>query len=218
MMDAPLVKVCGLTRRSDAAAAAAAGATYGGVILAAGRSRSVGAAQAAELFAGIELRRTGVFVDAWEDEILESAGAVSLDVVQLHGDEPPRLAESLRGAGLTVWKALRPRSAAELLAGIDRYAGVVDGLLLDGWSARGVGGTGASFDWDDLAPHRDVIPAAVALVVAGGLKPENVARAAALLRPAVVDVSSGVETGPGIKDHRLIRAFVDAAASTAGTE
>lgn len=214
MRTPPAVKVCGLTRRSDAEAAAAAGAAYGGVILAQGRTRSVDAAVAAGIFSALPLRRVGVFVDAPREEILSAAGTAALDVVQLHGAEEPELAASLRAEGLTVWKALRPRSADELLAGISRFEGVVDGLLLDGWSPLGNGGTGTIFNWEEMAEHRDAIPGTTALIVAGGLTPDNVARAAEVLRPHVVDVSSGVESVAREKSHSLIRSFVAAATGT----
>lgn len=206
-----MVKVCGLTRRADAEAAAAAGAAYGGVILAPGRIRSVDAAAAAGMFSELPLRRVGVFVDPPLDEILTAIGTAGLDVVQLHGSEDTRLAAAVRAEGISVWKALRPRSADDLLAGITRYGAVVDGLLLDGWSPAGIGGTGTIFNWDEMVEHRDAVPPGLLLIVAGGLNPDNVARAAALLRPDVVDVSSGVEAVPREKSHTLIRSFVAAA-------
>jgi phosphoribosylanthranilate isomerase len=211
-----LVKICGLTRRIDAIAAAEAGAAYGGVILAPGRSRTMELAGAADLFAGVSLRRVGVFVDAERDGVRRAVERVSLDVVQLHGDELPDAAAALRErGGPAVWKALRPRSADDFLQGVARFAAVVDGILLDGWSPDAHGGTGASFSWDRVAPHLSAVPDGVELIVAGGLTPDNVARAARLLRPRIVDVSSGVESEVGKKDHRLIRAFVDAAADPA---
>lgn len=212
----PLVKICGLMRPGDAIAAAEAGATYGGVILAPGRSRSMEFGGAAELFRGVSLRRVGVFVDEEPDRIRRAIDRVSLDVVQLHGDELPEAAAALRApGGPAVWKALRPRSADEFVEGVARFTGAVDGILLDGWSPDAHGGAGASFSWDAVAPHLSAVPADVELIVAGGLTPGNVARAARLLRPRIVDVSSGVESELGKKDHRLIRAFVDAAADPA---
>lgn len=212
----PLVKICGLMRRGDAIAAAEAGATYGGVILAPGRSRSMDLAGAADLFQNVSLRRVGVFVDEEPERVRRAIDRVGLDVVQLHGDELPEAAAALRKpGGPTIWKALRPRSADEFLEGVARFTGAVDGILLDGWSADAHGGTGASFSWEGVAPHLSAVPDDVDLIVAGGLTPGNVARAAGLLRPRVVDVSSGVESRVGEKDHRLIRAFVNAAADPA---
>jgi len=133
-----------------------------------------------------------------------------LDVLQLHGDEPPELAAELRGEGFTVWKAVRPRDGGELAAAAARYAGTVDALLLDGYSAEARGGTGTSFPWREVAARLDALPPGMVLIAAGGLRPDNVAAAAAILRPAIVDVSSGVESSPGVKDETAMRAFVAA--------
>ena len=207
-----LVKICGLTRRPDAELAAASGAHYGGVILAPGGRRSVTAADAARLFAGLPLHRVGVFVDADPAALRQAAETATLDVLQLHGGESPELIEELRAAGgsFEIWKALRPRSAAEFVTELRRYEAVVDGILLDGWSATAAGGTGAAFPWQPVALHRDEIPARLRLIVAGGLAPRNVAEAIGLLRPAVVDVSSGVEDSPGVKSPEAVPAFVAA--------
>jgi phosphoribosylanthranilate isomerase len=205
------VKICGLTRREDAEAAAAAGADYAGVILAPGYRRSVLPAAAAEILGSLPLRRVGVFVDAGLEEIRAAAERAGLDVVQLHGFEPPALARALREEGRwRVWKALRPRSVAEFVAEVERYAGVVDALLVDGWSERAAGGTGTAFEWEEIARQREAL-GETALVVAGGLSAENVARAVRLLRPAAVDVSSGVERSPGAKDAAAVAQFVAAA-------
>lgn len=215
MSRAPGVKICGLTRRADAELASRSGATHLGVVLAPGGKRSMTVAAAAELFRDLSPRRVGVFVDARADEVAEAAERIGLDVVQLHGDESPELVRALRASGREVWKAVRPRSAAEFLAAVERYGAVADALLLDGWSAEAAGGTGARFPWDEVALHRGRLPAGCALVVAGGLRPENVARAVALLRPEVVDVSSGVESAPGIKDTVAVLAFIDRARGAA---
>ncbi|MBV9774585.1 MAG: phosphoribosylanthranilate isomerase [Gemmatimonadetes bacterium] len=207
----PAIKVCGITRRADAEAAVAAGAAYLGVVLAPGGKRTVSAEAAGELLRGLEVLRAGVFVDAGTPELVRAAEAAGLHVLQLHGDETPEQLAELRAAGpWTLWKALRPRDADEFRAGVERYSGVADAILLDGFSVQAHGGTGTRFPWEAVAAHRDLLPAHVPLVVAGGLRPDNVARAAALLRPAVVDVSSGVESAPGIKDPRAIRSFVAA--------
>jgi phosphoribosylanthranilate isomerase len=207
------VKVCGLTRHLDAAAAAEAGAAYLGAILAPGGRRTVTPDDAGVIFGNLPAQRVGVFVNATPSELRRAAEAARLDVLQLHGDEPPALAAALRDEGFTVWKALRPRSGDELAAGIVHYAGAVDALLLDGWSADARGGTGTAFDWREAAERLAEMPAEMLLVAAGGLRAENVAEAAAILRPQVVDVSSGVEQAPGVKDHDAIRAFVAAVRS-----
>lgn len=212
----PDVKICGLMRRSDAEAAAAAGARYGGVILASGGKRSVAVAAAGALFSGLPLAPVGVFVDASADAVAEAAGVAGLRVVQLHGSEPVATARALRADGRwAVWKAVRVRDADSLARAAEEYADEVDALLLDGWSPNAPGGTGTRFDWDALAARRAELPDTLAVVVAGGLDPENVARAIEALRPRVVDVSSGVESAPGVKDPAAISAFIAAARGAA---
>jgi phosphoribosylanthranilate isomerase len=209
----PAVKVCGLMTPQDAEAAAAAGARYLGVILAPGGKRTVTAARANVIFGGLNVRRVGVFVDADEAELRAAAAEAGLHVLQLHGGEPPALADRMRAAGYEVWKAVRVREAAEVLEAARRYHGAADALLLDGWSAAAHGGTGTRFPWAGVAALRPALPAGLRLVAAGGLRPDNVADAARLLRPDAVDVSSGVEAAPGIKDHDAVRAFVSAVRS-----
>lgn len=207
------VKVCGLCRPEDAALAAQIGADYAGVILSPGFRRSRSLAEAKRICAAAgALSRVGVFVDAAPAEVEAAIAFLGLDVVQLHGMEPPALARGLRRAGVAVWKALRPGDAAELLTAAESYVGCADALLLDG---AGTGGTGTRFDWQAMARVRDRLPAALRLVVAGGLTPENVAAAVALLAPDVVDVSSGVEAAPGEKSPRAVREFVVAARTAA---
>src|SRR5690349_14737614 len=129
------IKICGLTRPEDARAAAAAGATYGGVILAEGSPRRVDTTDVVRIFEGLALRRCGVFVNADFDMISAAADTMGLDVVQLHGDEGPELPRRLRAEmGIEVWKALRPRSGDEFVEGLEEFAADVDGVLLDGWS------------------------------------------------------------------------------------
>ena len=205
------VKICGLTRREDAELAAASGAHFGGVILARGGRRSISPDQAATVFEGTPLTRVGVFVDAPLDSLRVAAERAKLQVIQLHGDESPESAAELRAKGRwQIWKALRPRSAEDFLAGLDRYHDSVDGLLLDGWSPDAPGGTGSRFPWEEIAEHRKAVNGTRTFAVAGGLKPGNVARAIHLLRPDIVDVSSGVEDAPGIKNPSIVADFMAA--------
>jgi phosphoribosylanthranilate isomerase len=173
--------------------------------------RKLTAGAAADLFRDLPLTRVGVFVDAGVDEVRRGAEEAGLHVLQLHGAEPPATLAALRAEGRwSVWKAVRPRSAAELRDAIDRYRSHADALLLDGWSAAAAGGVGARFPWEEISECRDEIPDSLDLIVAGGLNPGNVERAIALLRPAVVDVSSGVESAPGVKDPAAMPAFLEA--------
>lgn len=206
----PAVKVCGLTRREDAVVAVEAGAAYLGAILAPGYRRTVTADAAGVIFKSLQATPVGVFVDAGRDEILSAAATAGIRVVQLHGNEPPALADEVRSAGYEVWKAVRVRHADDVAAALDRYAGAVDALLLDGYDPAAAGGTGTRFDWAAVAARLDHLPEGLKLIAAGGLRPDNVARAALTLRPHAVDVSSGVEQAPGIKDPASVRAFVRA--------
>lgn len=204
------VKICGICRPEDAGLAAVAGADYIGVILAPGYARTRSTTEAAAIFrAAPGVARVGVFVDAELGQMIEAASRLELDVLQLHGDEAPELAAVVRGAGgWEVWKAVRPRDGEEFIDGVAAYAGVVDAILLDGWSGAGAGGTGTRFPWDAVAAERDRLPAGARLVVAGGLDPDNVGTAVARLRPDIVDVSSSVEESIGVKASDRVRRFI----------
>lgn len=205
----PAVKVCGLTRREDAVTADEAGAAYLGAILAPGYRRSVTPGAAGVIFRSLQARRVGVFVDADGDLLLSAAAEAGLHVVQLHGDEPPELADRVRRAGYEAWKAVRVRGMDDVREAARRYAGSVDALLLDGYDPSAAGGTGTRFDWLQIAALRSELHG-MRLVAAGGLRPDNVAEAARILRPDAVDVSSGVESAPGIKDPAAVQAFIRA--------
>ncbi len=218
----PAVKICGLTREEDAVAAETAGASYLGVILAGG-PRHLTPAQA-RLVLGARrhsLRRVAVFGDQPEEEVIFLAEMLDLDVIQLHGvrstDAVARIAVA---SARDVWPVVRVAGTtlpdeAEPLA---RMAGT---LVLDAHVVGQLGGTGVALDWSGLARDvsalRRTVPG-VRLVLAGGLRPTNVAHAAQLLLPEVVDVSSGVEIAPGVKDPALIRQFVKAAQVAAETQ
>lgn len=210
---APAVKICGLCRREDVVAAAEAGASFLGQVFAPSPRRVPSPSRSAELLEGVPAAAAGVFVDAPPVEVVRTAEAVPLDVVQLHGSESPELCASLRGGGLRVWKAIRPESRAELEQAVARYGPVADGLLVEGYSEEAAGGTGTAFphEWWEGAGLDELSGAdGPALILAGGLTPENVGEALERTTPRVVDVSSGVEREPGVKDPRRIRDFVRA--------
>lgn len=207
-MTGPAVKICGVCDPADAALAVEAGATHVGVIRVPGsrRTRSLEAARAVcEAVAGA--RRVGVYVDAPVATILREAEALGLDVIQLHGAEPPERVGELAGAGYEVWKVVKPERGEELVAAATRYRDA-DLLLVEGRSDRGHGGVGARFPWDEIAAVRERLPAGTVLGVGGGLDPDNVADAVGRFRPALVDVSSGVEAEPCRKDPDRVRAFI----------
>jgi phosphoribosylanthranilate isomerase len=202
-------KICGVTLADDAAVAAAAGADFIGLNFWERSKRYLDPARA-PIVAGVARGAgspliVGVFVDAQPDEIAAVHAAVGLDRVQLHGDEHPddvkRVADAV---GVPVWKAIAVRDARDLAA-LDEWP--VEAILLDAPSA-GRGGSGQTFDWV-LATAAERAPARP-LVLAGGLTPENVGAAIARVRPWAVDVASGVERAPGVKDHDKVRAFIAA--------
>lgn len=212
-------KICGVTRASDARAAAEAGAAAVGVVFAPGR-RQVGLAMAKEIFgrvpAGIE--RVGVFVHPGAALVGTAVATCGLTWVQLSGRETAAEARSIAAAArqaagdrrVRIVKAVHVTVAADITAYTDYPA---DMFLLDTGGGDRMGGTGRAFDWE-LARELPWDRSRVAL--AGGLTPANVAAAIEIVRPAVVDVSSGVETSPGVKDARRIGEFITAARA-AGT-
>ena len=206
------VKICGLTRPQDVAAAAAAGAHYAGFVFYARSPRAVGVDLARDLAlaAPVGLAKVALLVDA-EDAALDAIVArVPLDMLQLHGHESPeRVAEIRARYGLPVMKAVGV-ARAEDLPQLDAYARVADQILVDAKAPKDAalpGGNGLAFDWRLIAGRRWPVP----WMLAGGLAPQNVAQAVAMTGTRQLDVSSGVETAPGQKSADLIRAFVAAA-------
>ncbi|HSE53747.1 MAG TPA: bifunctional indole-3-glycerol-phosphate synthase TrpC/phosphoribosylanthranilate isomerase TrpF [Gemmatimonadales bacterium] len=191
-------KICGLTRAEDAARALEAGATHGGLMFAADSPRRISALEAREVSAGAPLSWVGVFADQPPEEIAAAAADLDLAAVQLHGNESPDQAAEVRRqvpAATAVWKAERVQERIPARGGADR-------LLLDGWTAGRLGGTGRTFDWSLL----EQFPERAEVILAGGLRASNVAAAAALETWAL-DASSGVESAPGRKDPGLLRDF-----------
>jgi len=205
------LKFCGLTRREDANHAAALGAAYVGVIFAGG-PRMLSADRAAEVLrdVGARVKRVGVVADQTDSEIARIADTASLDVLQLHGAWNGERVERLRTTtGREIWSVVRV-DGANLPDWIGDAIATSDGTLLDAYVAGALGGTGVALPWAQLAVRLSAVRSEKPLILAGGLKPENVAVAIAALSPDVVDVSSGVESAPGIKDHDRMRAFRDA--------
>jgi phosphoribosylanthranilate isomerase len=207
------VKFCGLTRRVDAQLAARLGARYLGVIFAGGpRLQTV--ASARDVFTGSDAtaRRVGVFGTQSVAEITSIADDLELDVVQLHGDpEPDRVAALRRSSRRQVWSVIRTAAAALPAHAAELFA-ASDAVVLDAKVEGKLGGTGVPLDWSALADSVDAARGTGRLVVAGGLDPSNVGRAIALLHPDVVDVSSGIESSPGIKSPAAMRNFLLAVA------
>jgi phosphoribosylanthranilate isomerase len=207
------VKICGLTRAVDAETADAAGAAYLGVIFAGGpRQRSV--AEARATLAGRRARKVGVFAAQSGTEIADVAGQVGLDVVQLHGDaDVDRIREVRAATGLEVWAVVRTADGV-LPSHVDELADAADALLIDALVAGQLGGSGTALPWGMLGESLDAMEAGHRIVLAGGLTAENVTEAISYVSPMIVDVSSGVESAPGVKDHARIRAFIAAVRAT----
>lgn len=211
MADAVRVKFCGLTRESDIEAAVRAGAGYAGLVFFPPSPRALSPAQARALALAAPpgLARVGLFVDP-EDALLDRVLAeVPLDLIQLHGHEAPGRVAGIRARlGLPVIKAVGVAEAADLPA-LAEYGRVADMLLVDAKPPRGAalpGGNGLAFDWRLIAGRRWPVP----WLLAGGLTPGNVAEAVRLTGARQVDVSSGVENAPGVKDPARMAAFAAA--------
>ncbi len=204
-------KICGITRLEDAEAAVEAGAWGIGLNHSPQSKRCIDLAEAERIGAAMKRRCeiAGIFVNQTLDGVAEAAEREGLTIVQLHGDEGPTFcAEVARRTGCRIAKAFRVRSPADITAA---RAFRVDFHLFDAYVRGHPGGTGATFDWDLVARRKGGVPA----ILAGGLTPDNVGDAVAVANPWGVDVSSGVESAPGIKDHNLIVSFL-AAADRAG--
>jgi phosphoribosylanthranilate isomerase len=199
MTDRPRVKICGLTRLEDAERAIALGADALGFVFWPRSPRAVTAERAAALFRSLPPFpvRVGVFVDASPDAIARVLEVASLNVVQLHGDEPP---DDYARLGLPLIKAVTLSDDDETAAD-----SVPSGItpLVDAVDAVQRGGTGRTADWTRAAR----LAARRRIVLAGGLTADNVGQAVATVRPWGIDVSSGVERSPGIKDHDRLHAF-----------
>jgi len=209
------VKICGITSVDDAQIAVRAGADAIGLNFYRRSARSIPAQKArqiANLTPGRAIK-VGVFVNAEIQEVLDTFDEVRLDAIQLHGDERPEYLAAL--APRPVIRAFRLREPG--LADVDAYlaecrriAALPWMILVDAFSSDAYGGTGKTIDWPRLADdcaQRDLPP----LTLAGGLNAENVAEAVRVVRPAAVDVASGVEARPGRKDPDRVRRFITAA-------
>ena len=211
------IKICGLTRSIDAEYADAAGVEYLGVIFAGGpRERT--SLQARDTLAGRRGRKVGVFAAQSEETIATHVETVGLQVVQLHGDADAERVERVRAAtGAEVWVVVRTADGV-LPDGLETLCEASDALLIDAHVPGMLGGTGVQVPWDRLGESLDALDYHPRIVLAGGLTPENVAEAIDLVAPNVVDVSSGVESSTGVKDHARIRAFVAAVRSAGAKE
>ncbi|HTN51770.1 MAG TPA: phosphoribosylanthranilate isomerase [Anaeromyxobacter sp.] len=199
---APRIKICGITRLEDALLAASLGADAVGFNFWPGSKRYLAPAAARPLVAALPagIRAFGVFVNPSRETVLDAVARSGVGTVQLHGDEEPALC---MGLGVPVVKAIRVSGRGSLTALVSYE---VEAFLLDADSS-GFGGSGARFDWTVAAEVARELP----VWLAGGLTPENVAAAIRTVRPLGVDVASGVEAAPGVKDPAKLRKFIEAA-------
>ena len=201
-----LVKICGITSPADAQAAATAGADMIGLMFYDKSPRRVTLEIAAEIATSVPafVQRVGVFVNPEEAQVLRAISECGLSLLQFHGDETPDFCGRF---GVMSMKAFRMRDAKSLEA-LGNYQ--TDAYLLDAHAPGGLGGTGETFNWELAVKARKY---GKPIFLAGGLTPENVAGAVRQVRPFAVDVSSGVESAPGVKDTAKVRAFIAAAKS-----
>ena len=197
------VKICGITREEDLAAAVAAGADALGFVFYAPSPRCVSPQRAAQLVAQVPafVSKVGLFVNASEETVRSVMAEVAFDLLQFHGDEGAAFCSRF---GRPWIKAARVKPGLDLLEYAAAFAGFpgVSGLLLDA-HVEGFGGGGKAFDWSLIPPS---LPLPV--ILSGGLHPGNVAEAVRAVRPWAVDVSSGVEAARGIKDAQKIAEFI----------
>lgn len=201
------VKICGIRDREALDAAVAAGADFVGFVFYPKSPRNITIADAAALVGGMprSARAVGLFVNPTDEELKEVLDAVPLDFLQLHGTESPQRVRQIRASfSLPVIKAVSVSSTADI-ANAKAYERVASWLLFDAKPAALPGGTGEVFDWNILKDYTHAKP----WMLAGGLNAQNVQDALAILAPDAVDVSSGVETAPGLKSPAKIEEFIE---------
>jgi len=205
----PRIKVCGITRQTDALYAASLGADAVGFVLAKS-PRRVGPQMVREMSLSLPpfVNTVGVVVDMDLEALREMASFLKLDWLQLHGNESPEYCKAL---DLKILKAIRVKDRQSIEA-MAAYEGCVKGFLLDTYVEGKPGGTGKTFDWSLVKEAKRHGP----IILSGGLTAESVREAIDVARPYGVDVSSGIETAPGIKNHEKLRRFVAEVRSSMG--
>ena len=194
------VKVCGMTSLKDALVAVEGGADAVGFIFYKKSPRSVTMKTVREIVLELPpfVDTVGVFVDETAEQVNKIADYCNLDIIQLHGDESPTFCKKIRRKVIKAFRIKDMQSVKKL------SSFQVSGFLLDTFSENLHGGTGKVFDWNLALPAKKFGP----VIMAGGLTPNNVQQAVRQIRPYGVDVCSGVESEPGIKDHKKVRAFL----------
>jgi len=209
------VKICGVTNVEDAITAVEAGADAIGLNFYSGSKRYIEPQKARRVVDSIDAKAemVGVFVNESPSTICETANGSSLRIIQLHGEQLPNLAQLLVGFGGESVSIIRahpfgPRGLDAIYESIFFPCGTASDAVIVDAAVEGMhGGTGRTVDWNALAHYEEAI-GKVPLILAGGLTPDNVAEAIRIVRPAAVDVASGVESSPGKKDPAKVRDFV----------
>jgi phosphoribosylanthranilate isomerase len=196
------IKICGITNYDDARAAIDFGADALGFVFFSESPRNISPEKAAVIIAKLPAFTTtvGVFVDEPVEKIQKIVGQTGLDVIQLHGGEPPEACRMSR----RVIKGIRVKSL-ESLEPLARYQNIVSAFLLDTFEPHMPGGTGQVFNWDIAVEAKNF----GRIILAGGLTPENISNAIKRVKPYAVDVSSGVELSKGKKDHQKLKLFIE---------
>ncbi len=213
MSDDVSIKICGLTAKEQVRAAADAGARYVGFVFFPKSPRNISVSTASQLAQDVPagVAKVALTVNATDEDLQAILSEVPLDMLQLHGKESPERVQEVKDRfGLPVMKAIGIADTEDL-AQIDLYSDVADQLLIDAKPPRNAelpGGNGLAFDWRLLAGRKYWRKP---WMLAGGLTPDNVAEAIRMTGARQVDVSSGVESAPGVKDATLIQAFINAA-------
>jgi phosphoribosylanthranilate isomerase len=203
------IKICGITRKQDAQAAAELGASAIGLVMYPPSPRAVNVDDMAAILQDVprQLKRVALFVNPQVQAVKEVIASGLVDYLQFHGNESPAFCDSFEFPYL---KAFRVGVDNDLDAEVKTYSSA-EFILLDAFDKEAPGGTGKVFDWSKAQSL--LRNNAVQLVLAGGLNPDNVSRAIKQVRPFGVDVSTGVESGPGIKDFEKMKAFIEGARS-----
>jgi phosphoribosylanthranilate isomerase len=200
------VKICGITRKQDIQAVVNAGADAIGFVFFPPSPRNVSIEQAKDLIRDIPayVQVVGLFVNATASEINHVLEHVPLDLLQLHGDETPEQCQEIAQLTKRRWyKAIQVKPDLDTITTIEQYQDAgASAMLLDAWHPELKGGTGHSFDWNQF-PQLDI-----PLILAGGLRPDNIENAIQTTQAYAVDVSGGVESAKGIKDQQLIEQFM----------
>ena len=212
------IKICGITNIEDAVAAVDAGADALGLNFYKKSPRCVSLDVAKQIAAATDIVRVGVFVNQLADEMWEAWNASGLSFAQIHGDESPAMLKPIAEMDIITVHRIAP-GETEVLARLTRdrtdflstIGWMPQGMLVDSATPGEYGGTGTQANWDLLQGYEDQLGPGAGLILAGGLTPENVAEAIRIVRPAAVDVASGVESSPGKKDPIKVREFVAAA-------